>query len=240
MCWSVEASVAMVAAGAVAAGVARSRQEPWAIWGTLGYFTLMEALQVAGYGVLDQCGSTSNQLVTVLSYLHIAVQPVAINLFALELVPDRVKRRAFRPVLAIAAAVSVIMVLQLVPVSSFGTCIPGSPLCGEQLCTVSGNWHIAWDIPYNGLMVPVDSVLGLRSGFPNYMAAVFLLPLAYGAWRFVLMHLLAGPVLAWGLTTDPNEMPAIWCLFSVAILCVGLSPMVRRSVSTRTWWGVTV
>ena len=46
--------MAMVAAGAVATGVTWHRDEPLAIWGTLGYFTLMEALQVAGYGVLNQ------------------------------------------------------------------------------------------------------------------------------------------------------------------------------------------
>ena len=37
--------------------------------------------------------------------------------------------------------------------------------------------------------------------------------------------------LAYNLTTDPNEMPAIWCLFSIAILLIGLSPYCRRVVT---------
>lgn len=240
MCWNVEASVVMVAAGAVATGMSWHRDAPLAIWGTLGYFTAMEALQVAGYGVLDQCGTVSNQTVTLLSYLHIAFQPVVINLFAMELVPVSVKKRVYWLVLALAAVASALTLLQLAPMSAFGPCVPGTPLCGAALCTVSGTWHIAWDIPYNGLMAPVDAAFGMASGFPQYLAAVFVLPLVYGAWRFVLVHALAGPVLAWGLTSDPNEMPAVWCLFSIGIICIALSPAVRRSVNSRSWWGVAV
>ena len=240
MCWSVEASVAMVGFGSVATGLAWHRGQPAAIWGTLGYFTAMEALQVAGYGVLDQCGTPQNRAVTLLSYLHIVFQPIVINLFVLQLVPAQVRQRVQGWVLGLAGVSAAVMLLQLVPVEAFGRCVPGQPLCGDQLCTVSGTWHIAWDIPYNGLLVPLESAFGFGSGFPTYMVAVFVLPLLYGAWRFVLLHVFAGPVLSWMLTSDPNEMPAVWCLFSIMILCVGLSPALRRTVSSRTWWGVRV
>ena len=53
----------------------------------------MQALQVAGYGVLDQCGTRANTSVTVLSYLHIVIQPFFINTFAMALVPGVIKRR---------------------------------------------------------------------------------------------------------------------------------------------------
>lgn len=240
MCWSPEASAAMVVVGGVATVVAWHRAQPAAIWGTLGYFTVMEALQLAGYGVLDDCGSAANRSVTVLSFLHIVFQPVVINLFALELVPEPVRDRVRGWVLGLAAAASAVMLLQLVPATALGQCAPGTPLCGETFCTVSGSWHIAWNVPYNGLFVPVEAAVGLRAGFPTYMLAVFLMPLVYGAWRFVLMHSAAGPVLAWSLTSDPNEMPAVWCLFSIVILGIGLSPTIRRAVSARSWWGVGV
>lgn len=240
MCWSAEASVAMVAAGAIATGVTFKRDLPSAIWGTLGYFTLMEALQVAGYAVVDRCGTPENRAVTLASYLHIVFQPIVINLFALELVPETVKKQARGWAVGLAATASAVMLLQLAPIEALGTCSPGTPLCAPSLCTVSGDWHIAWNVPYNGLFVPFEQALGFRSGFPAYMLAVFVLPLFYAAWRFVLMHALAGPVLAWSLTSNPNEMPAVWCLFSVVILAIGLSPAVRRHASSRTWWGVEV
>lgn len=240
MCWSPEASAAMVVIGGAATGLAHRRGEPAAIWGTLGYFTAMEALQLAGYGVLDDCGTTGNRAVTMLSYLHIALQPIIINLFALELVPKAVSALARFWVLLLAAAASAVMLVQIAPQDSFGTCLPGSPLCGPAWCTVSGNWHIAWDIPYNGLFVPFENAIGIHSGFPTYMAAVFLLPLAYGAWRFVVVNAAAGPVLATFLTNDPNEMPAVWCLFSIGIILIAISPALRGKVSAQSWWGVPV
>jgi len=240
MCWSIEATTAMVVVGAAATGVLYQQRQPAAIWLTLAYFTTMEVLQLSGYMVLDQCGTGANRSVTVLSYLHIAFQPLFINAFAMELVPDPVKRRVRRGVFALSAASAAVMLAQILPIAPLGQCTPGVPLCGESYCTVSGSWHIAWDIPYNGLFVPFETAIGIQSGFPTYMATVFILPLLYGAWRFVALHVVTGPVLAWSLTSNPNEMPAVWCLFSVAILCVSLSPLVRRSVSARTWWGLAV
>lgn len=240
MCWNIEASAAMVVAGAAVTGFAWRQGQPAGIWVTLGYFTAMEALQVAGYLVVDQCGTPENRTVTLLSYLHIVFQPLFINAFAMELVPERVKQRVRLWVFGLCALSSTVMLAQILPWPALGACLPGTPLCGQSYCTMSGTWHIAWHIPYNGLLVPVEQVLGLQSGFPTYMATAFLLPLLYGAWRFVLLHTLAGPVLAWTLTSDPNEMPAVWCLFSIAILLVSLSPLVRRQVTSRSWWGVPV
>jgi hypothetical protein len=45
------------------------------------------------------------------------------------------------------------------------------------------------------------------------------------------MHLALGPMLATVLTTSPNEMPAIWCLFSVGLCLIALSPWIRRTVT---------
>lgn len=238
MCWNSEVTIAMVAVGTVATGVTYARGEPAPIWIALGYFTLMEALQVAGYAVIDECGTPANKAVTLGSYLHIAFQPIIINLFALQLVPQQVRARVTTWVVGAAALSSALILLQLLPVEAFGDCMPGSPLCAERLCTRSGEWHIAWDVPYNGLFAPIDRALGTQGGFPAYMLAVFGLPLLYGAWRMVAMHLVLGPVLASILTDDPGEMPAIWCLFSIAILLVALSPLVRDTLTAKTWWGV--
>lgn len=240
MCWSMEASVGMVVVGTVASAVTYRRGDPPAIWLTLGFFTIMEALQVAGYGVLNQCGTPANTSVTVLSYLHIVIQPFFINAFAMELVPETVKRRVRVGVFAACAVSSLVMLAQIIPSPQLGDCLTGSALCAERWCTVSGDWHIAWDIPYNGLLVGVERMFGIYSGFPTYMIAAFVLPLIYGAWRFVIVHAVAGPILAAYLTTNPNEMPAIWCLFSIAILLISLSPFIRQSVSTTRWWGRSV
>ena len=226
----------MVGIGALATGIAAARGQPKAIWLTLGYFTVMEALQAIGYGVVDQCGTSSNRAITLLSYLHIVFQPFFINAFAMELVPSNVKAQLRRGVYICCGVSSIVMLAQLFPLEWAGNCRIGNTLCGDELCLTSGEWHIAWSIPYNGLLLPLTDALGIGLGFPTYIIVTFLLPLAYGAWRLVVLNLLAGPILAKTLTTNPNEVPAIWCLFSVCILIIGLSPIVRQRFETTTWW----
>ncbi len=238
MCWGLEATVVMTAAGAVGTVVTWRRGDAVAIPLALGYFTLMELLQFAGYMVIDQCGTGANQTVTLLSVLHIIFQPLIINAFAMELVPGPVRARMRGWIFGITALCSLVMLVQLYPMSWAGICDPRSPLCGPALCTVSGVWHLAWDVPFNGMMLPVESALGLHAmgvywGFPTYVLAVFVLPVVYGAWRFALMHMLAGPMLASVLTDNPNEVPAIWCLFSILLLAIALSPAIRRQVSAQ-------
>ena len=237
MCMGLTATVSMAGIGAAAACVAAARGERFGIWGALGYFSIMETLQALGYLVVDQCGDPANKTLTLLSYLHITLQPFMINAFAMELVPEPVKARMRRVVYACCAAASAVMLLKLAPINWAGACAPGAALCGEAWCLRSGELHIAWDIPYNGLTRPLEDVITVISGFPTYVFAVFVLPLIYGAWRFVLLHAAVGPTVAYMLTDDPNEAPALWCLFSISILLIALSPLVRRRFEAKTWWG---
>jgi hypothetical protein len=216
----------MVAAGSAAMAVSCVRGDPKAIWLTLGYFTLMEALQATGYAVVDQCGTPGNRTVTLLSYLHIAFQPIAVNAFGMAIAPRPVPPRLRRAVYAFAALASAAMLLRLVPAEALGQCRTGDVLCGPRLCLVSGSWHIGWEVPLND----VPRLLGLPFQFPAYLMAVFVLPMVYGAWRFAMFHAVAGPILASMLTGNPNEMPAIWCLFSIGIILIALSPTVRFRV----------
>ncbi len=221
----------MVGLGGVATVVTIRRGDVPAIPLTLGYFTAMEALQVWGYMVIDQCGVPSNQTVTLLSVLHIVFQPFVINAFAMALIARPVGLAMKTLVFSLCAASSVLMLLQLYPFEWAGACTPGSQLCAERLCTVTGDWHQAWDVPYNGLLtgLPLPDIVA-KLGFPSYILAAFALPLLYGAWRLVLFHALAGPIAAGLLTDNPNEVPAIWCLFSIAIILIALSPLVRRGM----------
>jgi len=228
MCWGLSVSVAMVAAGTVAAAVTTSQGRPTAVPVTLGYFTLMEALQAAGYLVIDECTNPLNQTVTFLSAVHIIFQPFFVNAFAMELVPKPVRLRARLAVYCVCALSAVVMLAQLYPFDWAGACSPGGTLCGPALCTVSGEWHIGWEIPFNGLIVPIERTLGIHAAFPTYALAAFVVPICYGAWRFAIFHALFGPMLASLLTDNPNEIPAIWCLFSIGIILIGLNPWLWR------------
>ena len=230
MCWSMGASVGMVALGGAATALALKRRDKPAIPATFAYFTLMEGLQALGYAYVDNCSAGPNQVLTLLSYLHITFQPFFINAFAMAILIGTVAARTRMVVYLACFASAATMLLQVYPFDWAGPCTPGSTLCGPSLCLVSGDWHIAWNIPYNDLVPNIEILPGLGNPFPTYMITVFLVPLLYGAWRFVVFHALVGPILASLLTTNPNEMPAIWCLFSVGLVVTGLSPWLRGRV----------
>lgn len=228
MCWGPGVSAAIVGVGVVATGVTVRRGEPTAFSVAIAWFTLMEALQFAGYMVINQCDNPINQTVTLLSIMHIVFQPFFINAFSLELVSPAIRHRARVPVYTACGISSAIMLLQLYPFAWAGHCEPMVNLCGTGLCTVSGNWHLAWNVPYNGLMVGVDRTIGMEWGFPSYMIVAFLVPVLYGAWRFTLFHAIFGPLLAARLTGNVNEVPAIWCLFSLGLVLMALFPVFRQ------------
>lgn len=237
MCWSMTASVVFTGAGAAATFITLRQGRPPAIPLTIGYFTAMEALQVAGYVVVDQCGVPANQVITILSLLHIIFQPFFINAFAMELCRSPVRPRLRILSYGVCGIASCLMLLQLYPFDWAGACLPGTSLCGSPLCTTSGEWHIAWQAPFNGLFSGLLDFTGwhlvMPLAFPSYFVAAFLVPLVYGAWRFVVFHAAIGPVLATMLTDNPNEMPAIWCFFSIGIVVLSLSPWLWRTLSAR-------
>lgn len=236
MCVSMGVSFAMVGLGAAATVVTLHRQAPAAVPAAFAYFTLMEALQAWGYTHLGACGRPANQLSALLSYLHIAFQPFFVNAFAMALLAGTVPAR-MRVAVWIGCGISAVaMLVQLHPFDWAERCVAGRVLCGEALCTLRGTWHLGWSIPYRDVIPPLALGPWVVLPLPTYVLAMFGLPLLYGAWRFAIFHLLAGPGLAMLLTADPHEMPAVWCLFSIALLSVWFVPWLRRRLSGTAWF----
>ena len=147
----------------------------------------------------------------------------------------RTKRARIAPVVYSLCFVSaVVMLLQLYPFAWAGHCDPSTPLCGTRLCSVHGNWHIAWQVPTNGMCN--SFAVRFWHGFPSYVIAGMLLPILYGSWRMTLFHLMLGPWLA-ALTTDNiTEWPAVWCLLSIGLLTIAVKTPIRRVLYVRQWW----
>ncbi|MDP3263904.1 MAG: DUF5765 domain-containing protein [Tabrizicola sp.] len=233
MCWGIEATAGMIVVGVAVAGASAWRGDPVAVPLTVVFFAGMEVLQLAGYMVIDQCGTPANEAVTALSMLHIALQPIVINLFLLAWLRPDISDRDRRRVMILASVASVLMVIQMLPWPGLDRCDIGQPLCGELLCTASGTWHLAWTLPYSDIFAGPDRWLGTNFGFPAYVLAVFVMPLFYGLWRFVLFHALVGPIASNLVTDNPNEAPAIWCLVALLIIGVVLVPGARGLFSAR-------
>src|SRR4029450_4606048 len=222
MCWSFSVSTAMVITGAATTVYAARKNQPAAIYLTLGYFTAMDALQAAGYLVVNACGSPANQVLTLLSILHITFQPFFVNAFSMQLIPREVRQRIQFVVYGLCFASAIFMIMQIYPVDWATPCRTGQYLCGTKICLRSGEWHLAWEIPYNDFTIPLDDATGVNWSFPSYILVVFVLPALYGAWRLAGVRALAGPFLATLLTKDPGEIHAIWCFFEIIIHLLGI------------------
>ncbi|WP_299921629.1 DUF5765 domain-containing protein [uncultured Pelagimonas sp.] len=243
MCWSGEASIGLAAVGMAATSYAIYKKESPLLWSPLLYFSLMELLQGYTYSVIDQCGLPENQIATFLGYLHICFQPFFGLLMALYFIPETVRRAVLPYGLALCSFSAIVMLIQVYPFEWAGSCTPGSILCGPQMCSVSGSWHIAWEVPINGIGDRIlaftggPEVLGglFRIDFPTYPLAMFIFPILFGSWRLVLYHVLLGPFLARLTTSDLNEMPAVWCLLSIGFLLLIVKTPLRKVLHVRYW-----
>lgn len=226
MCWSGEASAVLSTIGIAGTVYAAYKKEPPELWICLGYFTLMEMLQAYTYSVIGQCSDPSNQIATMLGYLHVTFQPFFINAVSMHFINQTVARKVAPFVYTVCFAAAIMMILKLYPFPWAGHCSPGRAMCGEELCSIHGTWHIAWELPINAL----------NSKFSWYLLAGFALPLLYGSWRFTLYHVLAGPALAYATTQNMNEWPAVWCLLSIGFMLIVVKTPVRKLLYVRTTW----
>ena len=225
MCWSGEASAALATVGIVSTAYAAYKKEPPEIYLPLAYFSLMEMLQAYTYTVINHCGLVGNQVATLLGYLHIAFQPFFINMMGMYFIPPKVREKIQEGVYTLCFVFAILMLIRLYPLPSVPMCRVGTLLCGTTLCSVSGNWHIAWNVPYNNLFgnAPLYALIGL------------VLPIIYGSWRASIYSFVAGPILAYLLTNNPNEQPAVWCLLSIGLLLVVVKTRVRDMLQVE-WW----
>jgi len=235
MCWSGEASTALAVVGVSSAIYAAVKKEPTALWLCLLYFSGMEVLQAVSYAVIDQCDNPLNQIMTLFGYLHITFQPFFINAVALYFIPPKRAKKIAPWVYTVCFAAAISMLFQLYPFEWAGSCHIGRPLCSDHLCTVRGEWHLAWLVPTNGLGNFFWGMPVFGSGYPGYLIAAFIMPLLYGSWRFAVFSWLAGPWLAWKTTSDINEWPAVWCLFSIALCLLIIKSPLRTHLHVRKW-----
>ncbi len=244
MCWSGEASMALAVTGITGAAYSALKRnpEPRSLWLALLYFASMELLQAISYTVLNQCDAPLNQIMTLLGYLHIAFQAFFINAVALYFIPKATAKIVAPWVYFACFLGSITMLFQLYPFSWAGHCAIGlRPMCSELLCTVRGEWHIAWLLPTNGIgnslaeTGPFAFFLGY--GYLSYPLTSFVLPTLIGSWRLTLFTFLAGPILARATTSNLNEFPAIWCLFSIALCLTILKTPLRTHLHVgEPWW----
>jgi len=239
MCWSGEASAALAAGGFAGAAYFYRKGEAPELCLALTYFSGMEALQAFTYSVINQCANPDNQIATLLGYLHISFQPFFINAVSMHFIPAAVRKKIQYFVYGLCFLASWLFIMRLYPFQWAPPCYdvkytlpfihsfhPSIPFCGKIICSNSGSWHIAWEIPARYVFLFDNS----------YVWVAFLLPLLYGSWRMTLYHIISGPFLAWLTTNNANEWAAVWCLYSIGLLGIMIKTPVRRILYVRKWF----
>ncbi len=240
MCWSGEASTALAIAGFGVTAFAAYKKEPAALWITLGFFSSMELLQALSYPVIGQCGAPANRALSIASFIHVALQPFFFNLLALYFIPIIVRKRIQKTVYALCTVAAGVTFLQMIPSETLGACSEHRAMCGAQFCTLPGNWHLAWEFPFNGWGNDfITHSNWLIRWFPHamvaYNLAVFVMPVIYGSWKITAYQFLLGPILVSQLTDNINEAPAIWCLMSIGIVFLVMSSPLRGWMRVHRW-----
>ncbi len=243
MCWSGEASSALAATGFISTAYFYYKGESKVLCGALAYFSLMELLQAYTYTVIDECFNPRNQIATFLGYMHIAFQPFFVNAVAMHFIPKNVQKRIAPTVYTLCFTAAVIFMMRIYPFDWITYCYDKTyqfmlattiefnmPFCGKQICSTSGDWHIAWAIPANGSLAMANA----------YMYAAFLLPLLYGSWKLVLYHVITGPLLSFLTTSNMNEWAAVWCLYSIGLLLLLIKTPVRHYLHIKSWYSLAI
>jgi len=241
MCWSGEASAVLATIGLSSTAYFFYKKEPAALCYALGFFSLMELLQAYTYTVIDNCANPGNQIATLLGYIHIAFQPFFVNAVSLYFIPEKVRTKIAPLVYFVCLIATVCLLLRLYPFEWAPFCYEVKtrlvlfsqyaesftmPFCGRRICSLSGDWHIAWEIPATANIVL----------FNMYVIAAFVMPILYGSWKMTLYHILTGPLLAWITTSNPNEWAAVWCLYSIGLLLILVKTPIRRCLHVQHWF----
>lgn len=230
MCWNAPVSLAIGAAGIATAGVAHARGESKMITAPLVFFSLMELLQYASYWYIGACTLQANTLLTQISYVHIAFQPIFMNMVMMYSAPP-ISIRIRTIVFALCGVSTIAMLIKIVPTGAQHLCAAGETLCGPMWCSVQGNWHLAWSVPQYSFPLPGDTFAFY------YFPAVFLLPFLYRAGWTSIAVFMSGPPLAYVLTSgNALEWPAVWCLYSIPIIIYTFVVTVYKRRTGVAWY----
>jgi len=174
------------------------------------YFAFMESLQAFQYAVIDQCDNPFNQVFTLLGFLHLAFQPFFVNLY-LGAFMTKMQKRYVPLILSLSFFGGIMMANRLWMSEGDHMCAIGiQSMCGQKLCTFRGNVHLAWQMP----MQHADQDY-FTPGWTLHFFVFYLPTYALGMYGHTIFLLLSGPFLGRALTSHQDEIPAIWCFFSI-------------------------
>lgn len=246
LCFSMEMSAFFAAVGLFSSWWIWSKTNNGQLASGVFFFFLMEFLQVFQYLVIAPniqsplCDTIINQVLTILGFLHICMQPYFCHVINASLT----KNAKYIDRYVVIKRLCVIGGGMLF-IRHFLAVLPGYStmsfkdnqyestewLRGEKLCTFKGNYHLAWSIPMADptYVIPgaaIHSFLMFAPFFALYEKRGMVIQ---GCFLFAF-----GPFLAGLITPNLMEQASIWCFFSISQIAIMLF-CIRETLITN--WG---
>ena len=198
------------------------------------FFFTMEFLQAIQYmflatGLDDAyCGNAINQVLTLLGFLHICLQPYYCHVINCSLTKSQEYKMKYGVIkrlcliggglLFLRHFLSYIPSLNTMDVSDYKLT---EWLRGEKLCTFKTQtmWHLGWSVPmadpsYYVMSASIHSFLMFAPFFALYEKRGMILQ---GVFLFLF-----GPIMASLISDNLMEQASIWCFFSIAQISIML------------------
>jgi hypothetical protein len=202
----------------------------------------MEFLQFIQYLFLANglddiiCQTTINQILTVLGFLHICLQPYFVHFMYSSLSNNPRYKEIYVVIMRLSFIGGMLLFLRY-PLSYFSslntmnitsTNLSTEWLRGETLCTfkTKAMVHLGWSVP---MADPTYFLPGV--GIHSFLMFAPFLALYEKRGMLVQGSLIffAGPVLAAVISSNLMEQASIWCFFSIAQICIVLL-MIRKKL----------
>jgi hypothetical protein len=241
MCFNIYWSSGFSLVGLIAAAYVKSTTSNGTLAFGVFFFFLMEFLQVVQYLFISPsldspiCDTTINQVLTVLGFLHISLQPYFLHSINGSLLP--VKTMSRDKLISLKAQYHVVKKLAFLggmllfarwPMSfipgwnTLGKAQSTEWLRGHNLCTykTGAMYHLGWSVP---MADPTYNIMG--TGIHSFlMFAPFLALSDWNSFSILFKGLFfqgivcycTGPLFAAYLSPNLQEQASIWCLFSIA------------------------
>lgn len=236
MCFDQKSSFGFAGLGLFFTYWVYSRSGNVALSSGIFFFFLMEFLQGIQYFFIDECDNQINQILTVVGFLHICLQPYFTHVINSALTKNPITLAQFSVVKKLCLIGGGMLFARYLFHASFSTMniSPNGPcgistewLRGEKLCTFRGKYHLAWSVP---MADPTYIIPG--AGIHSFlMFAPFFVMKQKMAWIQGVFLFLTGPYLASVITPNLMEQASIWCFFSIAQ--IGVMLFLIRSTLTK-------
>jgi hypothetical protein len=215
------------------------KRTDWRVRAFIAFLGFKELLQLLLVVAIEQRGECDafNRVLTTLSWVHISLQPLFVNLLFSAFAPDTPSmRHAFRLVFGLCATFAVFNLFALWETrpawAHRSQCVASveNSMCRTASCATLGRLHVAYGFRLESAddssWVPGMFAYQLLSFAPALMLGQWILPLTHFAVLLVNRVVLA--------PQDMGEAAAMWCvntpvvLIVVALLTFGAHPPRRR------------